>query len=358
MWGMRHSSASTVGSPLSHRRNHYDVTDRVCISNPAEVCAAVGGIFQARYPGIALQALDHAFITFGELYAGWLPGYFGCDTWYHDAQHSLDCALAMARLLDGHDRSVAPGRRLGPRRAVLGVVIALFHDAGYIRHAGDAASNGAEFTLTHVKRSAEFLKHYLPQIGYAAEAGLASRVVHFTGYEIALDRIEVSHPQDRMMGFLLGTADVLAQTADRCYLEKCRDYLYREFEFCGLAGEHREGGPAPVYHSVDELLSRTPDYNHKLWEERLDGYFGGAHHYLEAHFGGRNPYRESVIANLARIGTMIEDGSFDGLRLRPHVVGASELRAILARAQQPARLAGTAAAKRSRQSPTRAKAAA
>jgi hypothetical protein len=105
MWGMRHSSASTAGSPLSHRRNHYDVTDRVCISNPAEVCAAVGGIFQARYPGIALQALDHAFTTFGELYAGWLPGYFGCDTWYHDAQHSLDCALAMARLLDGHGRA-------------------------------------------------------------------------------------------------------------------------------------------------------------------------------------------------------------------------------------------------------------
>jgi len=359
MWGMRHSSTSVSAPALPHRRNHYDVTDRVCIANPAEVCAAVGKIFQVRYPGTDLKALDHAFTTFGELYAGWLPGYFGCDTWYHDAQHSLDCALAMARLLDGHDRSVAAGQRLGPRRALLGVIIALFHDAGYIRHAGDAASNGAEFTLTHVRRSAEFLQHYLPQIGYAAEAGVAGRVVHFTGYEIALERIDVSHPQDRMLGFLLGTADVLAQTADRCYLEKCRDYLYREFEFCGLAGARKAGGPAPVYESATDLLTRTPDYNHKLWQERLDGYFGGAHRYLEAHFDGRNPYRESVMANLERIGAMIQDGSFDGLKLRPQVIAAGELRAILARTQKPRRPQhGTAAAPRARQTASRAKAAA
>ena len=357
MWGMRHSTAAIPGSPFPHRRNHYDVTDRVCISDPAAVCEAVSAIFRDRYPGIELQPLDHAFTTFGELYAGWLPGYFGCDTWYHDAQHSLDCALAMARLLDGHDRKVAENRRLGPRRAILGVVIALFHDAGYIRHAGDAASNGAEFTLTHVKRSGEFLKHYLPQIGFAAEAGLASRVVHFTGYEIALDQIDVSHPLDRILGFLLGTADVLAQTADRCYLEKCRDYLYREFEFCGLAGEHRDGAAEPVYSSVDDLLTRTPDYNHKLWEERLDGYFGGAHRYLEAHFGGRNPYRESVMANLARIGAMIEDGSFEGLTLRPHAVGARELRAILSARPQPTRPRGNTGAARQKRTASRAKAA-
>jgi hypothetical protein len=332
---MHHTSIRT--SPVSARRNHYDVTDRVRISHPAEVAAAVNRILASRYPGIDLQPLDHAFATFGRLYAGWLPGYLGCDTWYHDAQHSLDCALAMARLLDGHDRSVAAASRLGPRRAVLGVVIALFHDAGYIRRSGDQAANGAEFTLTHVNRSGEFLQGYLPQIGFAAEAALASRVVHFTGYEIALDRIDVQHPLDRMLGFLLGTADVLAQTADRCYLEKCRDYLYREFEYCGLAGTAAAGKPKPVYGSVQELLERTPEYNRKLWEERLDGYFGGAHRYLEAHFGGRNPYRESVEANLERIGAMIADGSYAGLKLRPQAIGARELRDILGRVPQPTR---------------------
>jgi len=54
---------------------------------------------------------------------------------------------------------------------------------------------------------------------------------------------------------------------------------------------------------------------------------------------------------------MIEGGSFDGLRLRPHVVGASELRAILTRGQRPARATGKAAARGPRQTPSRAKAA-
>lgn len=357
MWGMHHSSPRTGPAAPLPRRNHYDVTDRVRISHPAEVLEAVRTIFETRYPGLDLQPLDHAFATFGQLYAGWLPGYYGCDTWYHDAQHSLDCALAMARLLDGHDRSVSPGQRLGPRRAALGVIIALFHDAGYIRHAGDQAGNGAEFTLTHVKRSGEFLQHYLPQVGFAAEAGLASRVVHFTGYEVALDRIDVTGPLDRMLGFLLGTADVLAQTADRCYLEKCRDYLYREFEYCGLAGAPRQGGPVPVYPSVQDLLQRTPEYNHKLWQERLDGYFGGAHRYLEAHFGGGNPYRESVEANMARIGAMIEQGSFAGLTLRPQAVSARELRSILGRVPQPTRPRGKAGTKRAHPPASRARAA-
>ncbi|MDR3415047.1 MAG: hypothetical protein P4L83_02580 [Nevskia sp.] len=332
------------------------MTDRVRISHPADVRQAVGKVLEARYPGIELHAVDHAFNVFGRLYAGWLPGYFGCDTWYHDAQHSLDCALAMARLLDGYDRSVAEPQRLGARRAVLGVIIALFHDAGYIRHAGDTAGNGAEFTLTHVKRSGDFLKQYLPQVGFAAEADLASRVVHFTGYEIALDRIDVSEPLDRMLGFLLGTADVLAQTADRCYIEKCRDYLYREFEYCGLAGKRRQGAPQPIYSSAEDLLTRTPDYNHKLWEERLDGYFGGAHHYLEAHFGGGNPYRDCVAENMKRIEAMIARGSFAGLSRRPQVIGAHELRSILSRVARPRRPAQT---QRQRQpaAPSRARAA-
>jgi hypothetical protein len=359
MWGMDHTQPRTHGAQASlPRRNHYDVTDRVRVSHPGAVLEAVRGVLAARYPGLDTQPLDHAFATFGQLYAGWLPGYHGCDTWYHDAQHSLDCALAMARLLDGHDRSVPPVRRLGPRRAVLGLIIALFHDAGYIRHAGDTASNGAEFTLTHVKRSGEFLQHYLPQVGFAAEASLASQVVHFTGYEVALDQIEVSGDQDRMLGFLLGTADVLAQTADRCYLEKCRDYLYREFEFCGLAGAGRDGGPKPAYHSVQDLLQRTPEYNRKLWQERLDGYFGGAYHYLEAHFGGANPYRASVEANMARIDAMIEAGSFKGLTLRPQVVGARELRNILGRVPQPSRPPrGKSGAKRAHPGASRARAA-
>src|SRR3546814_13312347 len=91
-------------------------------------------------------------------------------TWYHDAQHSLDCALAMARLIAGHERSVPTAQRLGAHRSVLGVLIALFHDAGYIRRRGDSAATDAEFTLEHVHRRRQFLSDSLPTIGSARDA--------------------------------------------------------------------------------------------------------------------------------------------------------------------------------------------
>lgn len=304
------------------RRNHYDVTNTIRISDPEDVRLAVRGLLTALYPQTDLDCIDQAFKTFTQLYAGTLPGYLGCDTWYHDAQHSLDCTLATTRLLDGYERSQPARQQLGARRGVLGVIVALFHDAGYIRRVTDDATNGSEYTIGHVRRSGEFLADFLPTIGYADQVPLTSQIVHFTGYEVALDKIRVRHPKDRMLGFMLGTADILAQTADRCYLEKCRDFLYREFELCGMAGAH----PKALYHSPRELLEKTPDFNRKLWVERLDGYFESCHRYFEVHFGGRNPYAEAIRAHLERIEKMNRSHRYSALTMRPRAIGAKELR--------------------------------
>jgi hypothetical protein len=313
----------------SKRRSNYDVTNRVRISHPQDVYAAISGLLLGLYPGLRLAPLQDAFDTFTKLYAGTLPGFLGCDTWYHDAQHSLDCALAMARLVDGHDR--AETERLGARRALLGVIIALFHDAGYIRRHNDPARNGAEYTLNHVHRSAEFLAAYLPRIGFADEVKLTSQIVHFTGYEVALDKIKVANPKDRMLGYLLGTADVIAQTSDRCYLEKCRDYLFREFEICGLAGIAPQGSPARPYPTVQSLLQGTPEFNRKLWDERLDGYFGSVYRYMEPHFGtpGHNPYVEQIKAHLQYIARLGRGRQLHRLNKRPSCVSGPELRKLL-----------------------------
>ena len=315
-------------SLLRKRRNHFDVTDTVRISHPNEVRDAVCGIVGALYPGMDHKPLHKAFDVFTRLYAGTLPGYMGCDTWYHDAQHSLDCALAMARLLDGHERNVPAAQRLGERRTQLGILIALFHDAGYIRRSSDSAWNGAEFTLNHVHRSGEFLADFLPQVGFGDAAELTRQVVHFTGYEIELDKIRVRHPKDRMLGFMLGSADIIAQTSDRCYLEKCKTYLFREFVICGMAGPGIPGGPKVMYPQVEDLLRNTPEFNKKLWEERLDGYFQGVYHYMDHHFGGHNPYVEQIDEHLRLIRRLGKSGRFDRLVRRPQAIAAQELREI------------------------------
>jgi hypothetical protein len=339
--------------PGHKRRNHYDVTNTVRISHPQDVCDAVCGLLDGLYPGIRLNAIRHGFDTFSRLYAGALPGYLGCDTWYHDAQHSLDCTLAMARLLDGHERSVPAAQRLGERLAQLGILIALFHDAGYIRRQDDSASNGAEFTLNHVHRSGEFLAGYLPQIGFADEVERTRQIVHFTGYEIALDRIRVKQPKYRMLGFLLGTADVIAQTADRCYLEKCGTYLFREFEICGLAGAGKASGPKVMYATAEALLRNTPEFNRKLWEERLDGYFNGVYRYMEAHFDGRNPYIEQIDAHMDEIGRLIRKRRLSGLTRRPQAISAAELREITGLKPSPVRKGVAKPARKPPQKPTR-----
>src|ERR1044071_2293371 len=309
--------------------NHYDVTGRIHISSPVAVRDAVLEILSARFPALDPAPIADAFLTFTRLYAGELPGYAGCDTWYHDAQHSLDCALAMARLLDGYQRRAPIGEGLTARRATLGVVMALFHDAGYIRRTSDNARNGAEFTLNHVRRSAEFLTQYLPKIGYAAEVPLAQQLVHFTGYEVELDRILVVERRDRLLGFMVGTADSVAQFADRCYLEKCRDLLSREFSLCGLLGPGLPGGPTPIYASVDDLMTKTQAFHEKLRRERLDGYFESVHRYMSVHFGGEDPYMEAIQQHLEHLQSLLRSGRVSQLRRAPEVIGADVMRDAL-----------------------------
>ena len=103
-------------------------------------------------PGLA-----RPFRDFEALYKGGFPAYHACDTGYHDVQHVLDVTLAMARLLHGYQRA---GREpIDDRLFCFGVILALYHDCGYIRHRRDARhANGAEYTLTHVSRGARYLR--------------------------------------------------------------------------------------------------------------------------------------------------------------------------------------------------------
>src|SRR5688572_7708709 len=169
---------------MQDRLNQNDVTNRVNVENSVRVRDAVMTLYAARYPGIDLAPLTRAFADFQALFQGDFPGYLACDTLYHDMRHTLDMTLAMARLLEGHERSAAPGDRLGARRAMLGVIVALLHDSGYIKRNSEAdIENGAVFTKIHVSRSADFISSYLPRVGFGAEAPLAAQLVHFTGYE-------------------------------------------------------------------------------------------------------------------------------------------------------------------------------
>lgn len=286
-----------------------DVTESVDVSTPEPVHAAVAAIFARRYPAVDLSPLFHLFTDFGRLYRGEYPGFFACDTQYHDMQHVLDVTLAAARLIDGYEEDFIAGggereAGLGAELAMIGIAVALFHDAGYIRRKGDSRHfHGAEYTKIHVSRSARFLSHYLTELSEAGHgldgaAAIASKLVHYTGYEFHPSDIDLDDPNHRIMGALIGTADVMAQMADRAYLEKCRDRLYREFELGGIAREVGvDGGEKVRYASPEDLLRQTPGFIRNTIEDRLDSLFGGLYHHAGTHFGGRNWYMESIQQN-------------------------------------------------------------
>jgi len=302
------------------RRNDYDVTNTVQVSNPAAVRDAVQELFAETFPGMPFDKLWLAFYDFERLFTGRYPDYTGCDTTYHDMQHTLDMTLALARLVVGHETSVEPPDRLGAARAQMAVITSLFHDSGYIRHKERDAdfSNGAEFTLYHVSRSADFLRRYLPELGLAKDAGVSSMIVHFTGYELDIDEIELDDPRDIICGHLIGTADMIAQMADRCYLEKCRDRLYNEFVIGGVAVENASPGEFVVrYKSGKDLLSKTPAFYQQVMRERLNKKFSRAYRYVEVLYDGDNPYIDAIRANMTHLMRILETGNWSLLRREP-----------------------------------------
>ena len=302
------------------RRSDFDVTNTVQVSDPVAVRNAVAELFTETFPGASFDKLWLAFYDFARLFTGQYPGYLGCDTTYHDMQHTLDMTLALARLIAGYEQSVDPAERLGAHRAQMTIVTSLFHDAGYIRHKERDSdfTNGAEFTLYHVSRSADFLRRYLPELGLSKDVAVSSMIVHYTGYELELDNIELDDPRDAICGHLLGTADLIAQMADRCYLEKCRDRLYKEFVVGGVAIENASPGEYMVrYESGIDLLRKTPMFYQAATKDRLQKKFNRAYRYVEVLFDGQNPYVTSIRRNLTHLIKVLKTDSWDLLRREP-----------------------------------------
>jgi hypothetical protein len=306
--------------PKPCRRSDFDVTDTVQVSNPAAVREAVLQLFDDTWPGAARDTLTRALMDFERLFTGQVPGYLGVDTVYHDLQHSQDVVLAMARLLAGYERSHPEGPHIGAERALMAMVTALFHDSGYIREFNEGAiSNGAVFTRNHVTRSARYIAKYLPGIGLGGWVPVATRIVHFTGYEVPLELLRVADPRDRLVGHLLGTADMLAQMADRCYLEKCRDRLYAEFVLGDIAVHTSADGVKVLYGSGLDLLRQTPKFIASTIDNRLGTAFGHAYRHVEPLFGGDNPYLNAIRQNVDFLAKLTRGSRWPMLRRNPPV---------------------------------------
>ncbi len=313
---------------MKSRHSQYDVSNTVKVTDSQAVCNAVCDIFHSCYLMSDDSLIRQAFEDFDNLFEGHYSGFNACDTFYHDKQHTLDMTLALARLIDGHERQSARVHTFGAKLTSLAIITALFHDSGYIRKEDDQKFyNGAQYTPIHVSRSATFLSNYLHMIGLPEFADIAANMVHYTGYEVTPEQIKLPDEKLHILGYMLGTADLIAQMSDRCYLEKCRERLFPEFELGGMTTtQDAKGQSIIIFESADDLLAKTPAFYNTDVKDRLDNLFQQVYKYAEAHFGYDNLYIKYLDKNIKHIESLISNNKLNTLhRLPPENPGTRQL---------------------------------
>jgi len=259
--------------------------DLVPMHSPEGVLDEARVILELIEPGFDDRAVTAAFSTAVRLFRGHYPGYRACSTEYHDLHHTTDTFLAMVRLIHG---AVLEGCVIDGRAVTLGLIAALFHDAGYIQEEKDREGSGGKHTIRHVQRSMDFVGRHGRGHGLGAEEiGICRNMILCTDLAVRTQEIGFSSGRDRLLGKMLGAADLLAQMADRSYLEKLL-FLYREF---------REGHVGD-YESEADLLRKTVGF-YDLIERRMEEQLDNVDRFMEAHFIARwdiptDLYHESI----------------------------------------------------------------
>lgn len=295
-----------------HQLSRFDPTGEVDLENPIAVETAIRSILDPLYG----ESYDSALLkqeidVLVRAYRGRYPGLLRCDTTYHDLRHALETGLTTARLLDAHARSLPPGsaQSIDGRHALLGVLLALFHDVGLLRRETEAETVGAVFTPIHEERGVEFMLRHLPETSLAT---LAEKARLIMPTKLIFKMPDNWSAPDRTLASIVASADLLSQLADCCYLEKCWNFLFLEFAAFGHSNT-----PDSPYPDRETLMIKTYEFYSTLVLPRLETELCGVHRLMDAYYSGDDPYRKSIQRNLSYLDAILTLQDFSRLRRRP-----------------------------------------
>ncbi|HLP76602.1 MAG TPA: HD domain-containing protein [Candidatus Paceibacterota bacterium] len=272
----------------------------VVTKDPTAVAAAVQSAYLVIFPHGDPTFVSRVFRWAEDCFTGHCQDYLPVDAPYHDFEHTLQGTLCMSRLLLGwHHSTTRP--ELTREIVELGLIAILLHDTGYLKHRGDADGTGAKYTVTHVKRSAEFAGELLREKGFTpAQIRSVQNMIQCTGLEGKVGQIEFSSELERRVGYALGTADLLGQMAAADYVEKL-PLLYQEFAEAARFSNGKTHFVA-MYSSAEELMRKTPAFWDNFVQAKLTQDFGGVYRFLNNPFpDGSNEYIERIKANISRL---------------------------------------------------------
>lgn len=218
-------------------------------------------------------AIRSAFDQTVSLYQGDWEHTKGCNTDYHDLKHVTDCFLALVRLFHGAEQT---GISFSPRQVHQGLVAALLHDTGYLQNSEDNEGTGAKYTAYHVRRSMDFLQQHFAAFGLQeSEIHASLAMIHCT--DLNCDPASVPFPDKttEQIGKMLATADILAQMADRTYLEKLL-FLFYELDEARIED----------FEDEFDLMHQSKDFYIRM-ADRFETQLSSSNRFMVHHFKAR-----------------------------------------------------------------------
>ncbi len=172
---------------------------------------------------------------------------------------------------------------------------------GLIQTQDDKIGSGAKYTVGHEKRSIVFMRKYLSQKGFPEQQiEDCSHLIMCTILNLPPKEIPFRSSEIETLGKIVGTADLMAQIADRYYLEKLL-LLFQEFQEAGV----------PDFETELDLLKKTRGFYKNVANQRLVHDFSGISTNMTAHFKQRwgvekDLYSESIQKNIDYLKVLLE----------------------------------------------------
>jgi len=278
--------------------NHQQLTkifESGATNDPADEVLFLTTQIQPTVNSPALHQLDQDIVRF---FTGDYPGFLASNSRYHNLKHTRSVVLATSRLLHG---LACSGQEVSVQALELALYSAYFHDTGLLRTEADQTQHGVFYIQHHEERSIAILTQYLTDKGlpkFLREE--CPSVIQSTNLALAPDSIAFPSAAAKLAGCVLGSADILAQMADRYYLE-CLPFLFQE---------HQEGG-LQTFASAIELMQNTTSFYHNIILHRLEKSFSNISKAMRIHFQARwqideNLYYTNIMKNLDYLKTILE----------------------------------------------------
>lgn len=221
-----------------------------------------------------------------DIFSGYYPGFKENGNKYHNLRHTFGVVLASARLFHG---LTVEGYHFSSQMVLMGILSSYFHDTGLLLRSFDTADTGAEFTRYHEARSISSLFKYIEPYGFDDSMRIdCSSIIRCTNLDLDINSIEFNSSETKQVGQILATADILAQMADRYYLEQLPNLFI----------EHRAGG-LHAYDSAYDLMKDTTNFYHNFIARRLETDLANTSRAMRVHFQNRwNLDRDLYIENM------------------------------------------------------------